>query len=60
MDGLKEELPVDVWADTGIGVGEKWRDEIADAIAITEGLVRLAQVGVKRRKAGRPPNSTPL
>ena len=45
LDCLKEELPVDVWADTRIGAGEKWRDKIEDAISQAAAAVLLVGPG---------------
>ena len=45
LDGLKDELPVDVWSDARIGVGEKWRDEIEVAISQAAAAVLLVGPG---------------
>ena len=45
LDGLSEDLPIDVWADTRIGTGEMWRDEIAEAISRASAAILLVGPG---------------
>ena len=45
FDAVKDTLPVDVWADTRMGAGEKWRAEIASAISQAAAAVLLVGPG---------------
>jgi hypothetical protein len=45
FDAINEELPIDIWADDRIGVGENWRSEIENAIFRAAGAVLLVGKG---------------
>ena len=45
FDGLNEEMPIDVWDDTKIGVGSNWRNEIETAISRASAAVLLVGPG---------------
>ena len=45
FDAVKEHLPIDVWADDRIGVGENWRREIETAISQAAAAVLLVGPG---------------